>query len=331
MPANLPPQYYELEREFKAERDLHRKLELAQELLAIMPKHKGTDKLQAEMKAKISKLNSQLQSSKKHGDAHHEDFTHIEREGAGQVIIIGPPNSGKSSIVGLLTHAHTEMAPFPFSTRKPVAGMMPFENIQIQLIDTPPIAPELTEKYIPELVRKADMVVITVDATSPGNLEEMEYLFDFFRQRSFEFSKNPSTKNEIENKWQKRGIMAVTHIDQPGGDGAVEVLREFYGNRLSIFGLSVTANLNVNEFKRALFESLEIIRVYCKQPGKEPDLQYPVLLPVGSNAAAMALEIHKDLAHNLKFAKIWGKGVFDGQMVSGEHPLHDGDIVELHI
>jgi small GTP-binding protein len=331
MPANLPPHYYELERTFKAEKDPKRKLELAQELLAIMPKHKGTDKLQADMKAKISKLKKQLQTPKKGGTIQIEDFTHIDKEGAGQVIIIGPPNSGKSSIVAELTNAKPEVADYPFTTRKPTTGMMVYENIQIQLIDTPPVSPEYTEKYIKELVRKADTVVITVSATSPGNLEETEYIFDYFRDKYIRFVGFPKQEFDEEGKWLKRGRLIITRIDQPGGGGAVEVFDEFYGEILPVKGLSVISGAGIEEFRRDLFRSLNVVRIYCKERGKEPDMVDPVILPVGGTVNDMALEIHKDFAHNLKFAKIWGRDVHDGQMVSGDYVLNDGDIVELHI
>ncbi len=146
MPANLPPQYYELEREFRAEKEPREKLRLAQELLAMMPKHKGTDKLQADMKAKISKLKKQLdRSTTAHGVRQAAAHDHIEKEGAGQVILIGPPNSGKSSLLEALTRARPVVADYPFSTRQPLTGMMTFETVQFQLIDTPPISPESYE------------------------------------------------------------------------------------------------------------------------------------------------------------------------------------------
>ena len=332
MPANLPPQYYELEREFKAEKDPRKKLDLAQELLAIMPKHKGTDKLQADMKAKIAKLKKQIQSiCKKHGDIQREDLTHIEREGVGQVIIIGPPNSGKSTIVAGLTNARPEVADYPFTTHKPTTGMMPYENIQIQLIDTPPISPDHTEKYIHELVRKADLVLITIDATSPGNLEEIEHLFGYFKEKNVEFHTDPAVETYLDKRKYKKSRLIITRFDLPGGEGAVEVFNEFYGEQLPVRGLAVAAGHGVDEFKNDIFKSLNIIRVYCKERGKEADMIDPVILPAGGSIADMALEIHKDFARNLKFAKLWGADVHDGQMVSGDYQLSDGDIVELHI
>ena len=194
-----------------------------------MAKHKGTDKLQADMKAKIAKLKKEiLQASKKHGDSHREDYTHIEREGVGQVIIVGPPNSGKSSIVAALTNAHPEVADYPFTTHKPTTGMMTFENVQIQLIDTPPISPDHTEKYMPELTRKADVVLITIDATSPGNLEEIEYILDYFRKNNIEIMASPQAESLMDRRRLKKGKLIITRIDQPGGDGAVDVFRELY-------------------------------------------------------------------------------------------------------
>ena len=164
MPANLPPQYYELEREFKHERDPREKLRLAEELLAIMPKHKGTDKLQADLKAKISKMKKQVEgTSKTHGTRQAQTHDHIEKEGAAQIILIGPPNCGKSSIVETLTHAKPLVADYPYTTREPLSGMMEYDTAQLQLIDTPPISAESYENYLSGLIRNANLVVLVAD------------------------------------------------------------------------------------------------------------------------------------------------------------------------
>jgi ribosome-interacting GTPase 1 len=168
MPANLPPQYYELEREYRAERDPREKLRLAEELLRMMPKHKGTDKLQADMKAKISKLKKQIGGEEKsHGARTASSHDYIPKEGAGQIIFIGPPNCGKSSLVDSFTNAKPVVADYPFSTREPQAGMMTFETIQLQLIDTPPISEEHYDNYLSNLIRIADIVILVADLADP--------------------------------------------------------------------------------------------------------------------------------------------------------------------
>ncbi|MGC9359323.1 MAG: TGS domain-containing protein [Anaerolineae bacterium] len=80
-----------------------------------------------------------------------------------------------------------------------------------------------------------------------------------------------------------------------------------------------------------MFERLGVIRVYSKAPGRPPDLDAPFTLEEGSTVADLAAKVHRDFYDQLKSARIWGKGVHDGQMVSRDHVLADGDIVELHV
>jgi len=184
MPANLPPQYYELEREYTREHDPREKLRLAKELLRVMPKHKGTDKLQAEMKAKISKLKKQIDGgAKSHGARQATAHDHIDKEGAGQVILIGPPNCGKSSLVETLTHAKPIVADYPYTTREPMTGMTVFETVQIQLIDTPPISSEMYENYLSGLIRNCDLVVMVADLAAKTMVEDIRFILSKLEEK----------------------------------------------------------------------------------------------------------------------------------------------------
>ncbi len=330
MPANLPPQYYELEREFRAEKDTREKLRMAEELLRIMPKHKGTDKLQAEMKAKISQLKKQLeQGEKKGGAAHAVSHDHIDPEGAGQVILIGAPNVGKSSLVGALTHAKPLVADYPYSTREPLAGMMPFETVQIQLIDTPPIGEELFETYMPNLVRNADLVLLVCDVQDPDMAARTTYLIERLTEKHILLRPERGEADDPRFYVKKTFVCAHKANEEEDSAWRDELARQFPGFR--IVATSLIDDASMEALRRTLFEGLEIIRIFTKQVGKDVALVDPVILPIGATVSDAATSIHKDFAAKLKFARIWGKGKFDGQRVQRDYQLNDGDVVEFHI
>lgn len=331
MPANLPPQYYELEREFKKEKDPTEKLRLAKELLAMMPKHKGTDKLQADLKAKISKLKKEIEGSgRKHGARHVDDHSHIEKEGAAQIILIGPPNSGKSSIVDALTHARPLIGDYPYTTREPVAGMTTFETVHFQLIDTPPISDRQFESYIPSLIRQADLVCLVADVSSAEMKKEIDEIIKLLEEKRIILV--PGETGQVEDPrfaYKKAFFAAHKHLEE-GGRMRAELLRSLYPD-FAIAETSILDDDSMENLKAVIFGCLNIIRIYTKRVGHEPDYSDPIILPVGGTVEEAARILHKDFAANLQFAKIWGEGKFEGQRVRNNYVLSDRDIVEFHI
>jgi ribosome-interacting GTPase 1 len=331
MPANLPPQYYELEREFNRERDPREKLRLAEELLRIMPKHKGTDHLQADMKTKIAKLKKQIESPRKAGGTRQATLQdYVEREGAGQIILIGPPNSGKSSLLDTLTNAEPLIADYPYSTRDPLPGMMEYETIQIQLIDTPPISLDRYENYLGNLIRNADLAVLVCDLGDPGFLEGVNAVLTVLEDKRIVLT--PQVNQEPDDpryKYQKTIICAHKEYEDESGERLTALKARFPEFR--IIPTSILDEASLERLQRAIFEGLSIIRIYTKHIGKEVEMRDPVVLPVGGTVEDAANAIHKDFGEKLKFAKIWGQGKFDGQRVKSDFVLSDGDIVEFHI
>jgi ribosome-interacting GTPase 1 len=332
MPANLPPQYYELERQFKAEKDIAEKLRLAQELLAIMPKHKGTDKLQADMKAKISKLKKQLVSVRKSAGARAEQLDHIDREGAGQVVFIGPPNGGKSSLLDALTNARPFIADYPYSTREPAPGMMPYETIRIQLVDTPPISPDMFETYLLGIIRNADLVGFVADMGKDGFERDVKFVFDKLEERRIILAPKIPDPEDIEDVSlaYKRTFFIAHKIYDDGGEARRAWLAELYPG-FTIVGTSILDDDSLEELKKTIYKELNIIRVYTKNPGHEPDYYDPIILKPGATVQDAAMELHKDFVYRFQYAKIWGAGKFDGQRVQKTFQLSDGDIIEFHI
>jgi len=331
MPANLPPQYYELEREFKSERDPREKLRLAQELLRMMPKHKGTDKLQADMKAKISKYRKELEGgSKSSGAKQAKSVDHVEKEGAGQIVLIGPPNSGKSSLLDSLTNAQPLVADYPYSTREPLPGMMTFETVQLQLVDTPPISDDLYENYMSNLVRNADLVLLVCDLSDENLLGHLEVVIRLLEEKRIILKAEFEDQPEDPRLMIKKTILCAhkTHDDE-SGERKQRLAERFPG--FEMVETSIIDDESLEKLKRALFDGLSIIRVYTKHVGKEPELINPVILPIGGTVEDAAIDIHKDFGKKLKFAKIWGEGKFDGQRVNRDYELTDCDIIEFHI
>ncbi len=335
MPANLPPQYYVLEREYKAERDPREKLRLAQELLRMMPKHKGTDKLQADMKSKISKLNKQIASggsSKGGGAVRADQPDHVDKEGAGQIVLIGPPNSGKSSLLDALTNAKPLIGDYPYTTREVTAGMMPFETISIQLIDTPPISPDLFETWLLGIIRNADLICVVAGVGDDGFEERVKYVFDKLAERRVILTHTIPDDDDIEDRSlaYKKTIIAAHKIFDDGGETRASRFEELYPG-FTVVGTSILDDESLDNFKNTVFKALNIIRVFTKTIGHDPDFDDPIILPPGATVEEAAFSLHKDFAYRFQFAKLWGSGKHEGQRVQKGFTLEDGDIIELHI
>jgi ribosome-interacting GTPase 1 len=328
MPANLPPNYFEAEKRYREAQSPEAKVEILEEMLSIMPKHKGTDKLRADLRRKISKLKAQ--SQKKKGTSRKETAYSIEKEGAAQVVVVGPPNVGKSSLIAALTNASPEVADFPHSTWKPTPGMAPYENIQFQLIDTPPISREYIDPWMADLIRRADIVVILLDLKK-DTLEQLENTLSILRELRV-FPQGASIPEDLKKQpFIKKMLVAVNKMDEPEEEEDYEVFLELSDIKLPSLGISIHKGRHLTTFIEKIYEISEIIRVYTKAPGKEPDMNAPFVLPKDSILEELAAKIHKDFTEKLKFARVWGEMVFDGQMVQKDYVLQEGDVAEIHI
>jgi ribosome-interacting GTPase 1 len=327
MPANLSPEYLSAEQRFKAARTFREKLEALEEMLATIPKHKGTEKMQADIKRRIAKVRSE--SQKKGGPAHALPFYQVDKEGAGQLALVGPPNAGKSLLLARLTHAQPEVADYPFTTRLPLPGMMNFENVQFQLVDLPPVSEEFMESWLPIVVRQADGVILVADLSADDLLEEVENTRALMEKNRIVLGPPASA---LEPGWMaKRTLLAGNKLDRPGAEENFEALRDLFGDCYAMAAVSAETGVGLDRLRRAVFDLLEVVRVFTKAPGKKPELTAPYVLKRGSTALDAAAHVHHDFAAQLKFARIWGHSKFEGQMVQREHVLQDGDIIEFHI
>jgi small GTP-binding protein len=316
MPANLPPQYFDAEKNFREAKDPMEKIAALEEMLAIMPKHKGTDHLRAELRTRIAKLN-QL-AAKKSGARR-----------AAQVAVIGLPNAGKSQLIDTVTNASPPVAEYPFTTHSATPGMMEYENIKIQMIDTPPLVPQAVQFWLPPLLRRADALLVMVDLSSDP-LEQMESIISQLEKMRIIVIEDAGASSEF-TLWHKKALIIGNKLDIDGADKNYEALKAEYEGQLPLIAVSARQGMGLEEFKNRVYEVLDIIRVYTKVPGKKADFNDPIVIPRGSTLADAAAEVHKDFAANMKYARIWGSGKHDGVMAKRDHILEDGDIIELHL
>lgn len=333
MPANLSPQYFDAEKRLKAATSAEEKLTILEEMLSVIPKHKGTEKLQAQLKTKISKLKSS--SQKKTATAKH---THkIRKSGAGQVVIIGPTNVGKSMLIKALTDANPQVSDYPFTTHTAYPAMMKYENIQVQLVDTPPLTPEYMEPWYPDIIKAADGVLILIDpsAIDPDPFDAFQCLFERLKQRKIEFIKddqNPSLVSPPGVGWSlKKTLILANKSDLPNAGENLEILKELLELDIDWIPVSAHTGEGLENLRKKIFLMLDIIRIYSKIPGKKAEFDSPFTLKKGSTVMDMARAVHQDFAHNLKFARIWSKNKYDGQRVNRDCVLEDEDILELHM
>jgi hypothetical protein len=329
MPANLPPQYFEAEKRYRQAKTDEEKLKCLQQMLAIMPKHKGTDKLQADLRRRISKLKKLASQRKKISRRAHG--YKVEKEGAGQVVLVGAPNVGKSQILAALTNANPEIADYPFTTQKPFPGMMPYDHIQIQLVDLPPVSPDFMEFWVPAIVRNSDGVLLVVDISSDDPVDQTEMVIKRLKESKVDLGKEEKSIDPRDGIAHKKTLLLANKEDMDGTKDNLEFLKEFYGNRYSIITFSATTKDNLDKLKEEIYNLLGIIRIYTKEPGKKPDYTDPIIMKKGGKLLDAALSIHKDFARDLKYARIWGKEKYAGQMVQKDYPLQDEDVVEFHI
>jgi len=313
MPANLPPQYFEAEKTFRLAKTAMEKIAALEEMLAIMPKHKGTDHLRAELRRRIAKL---TQAAEKRLATQKASMV-IDKEGAAQVVIVGLPNVGKSQIVSSITNAFPTVAEYPFTTRSATPGMMEFENIQIQLIDTPPLVAQSIEWWLPPMLRRADALLIVVDL-SDAPLAQVEAIVTQLENM------------RIQPK-EKRTLIIGNKIDLENTSDNYLALKDKYKEQLPVVAISAKEGTGLEELKHEIYQLLDIIRVYTKAPSQKPDFTDPIILKKGSQLEDAAASVHKDFRAKLKYARLWGSGKHDGTMVKRDHILQDGDVIELHL
>jgi hypothetical protein len=358
MPANLTPEYKAAEAAYRKARDPKERLDWLREMLRTMPKHKGTDHLQAEVKTRIRELTEELAGPKK-GGARTGPATVIRPEGAGQVALLGPPSSGKSSLHARLTGSGAPVGPYPFTTRYPQPGMLPFEDIAFQLVDLPPVAPEHPVPWLASTLQPADACLLVVDLSAPDCVDRALAVRASLAERRVTLTPRwPGEKGtflfsapdggDFEGEQRKTGMSPIEEVGDPFAvvlptllvaskadrlrdlDGETQVFRELTGFDFPALPTSTVDGRGLERLAPWLFEHLAVVRVYTKAPGRPPDRDRPFTLHRGETVQEVAVQVHKDLAESLKYARLWRGDDLHGLHIGRDHPMVDGDVVELH-
>lgn len=330
MPANLTAQYLKAEEDYRRATTPDEELKCLQVMLQEIPKHKGTDHLQASLKSKISKLKKDLQAEKKSGKKSRG--VRIPRQGAGTAIILGGPNAGKSQLLASLTRAEPEVADYPFTTQLPQPGMMPWEDVYVQLLDTPPITADFIESYTYGLIRAADLVLLMVDLGSDDGIEQCQDVVDRLHQTKTRLAATSYLDDSDIGLSYTRTFLVPNKMDLPEAPIRLDLMHETVDFDFPEHCISALTGAGLDQLKDAVYRVLDVVRVYTKLPtAKEPDRDRPFTVTRGRTLLDLAEQIHKDYVENLKFARVWGEAVHDATVVKGDYVLHDQDIVELHM
>jgi len=328
MPTNLPPNYYSIDKRYKSASSDAERIACLEEMMSIIPKHKRTDKIRADIRKRLSKVKNASQSKK--SSSKKDSVYIIEKEGAGQVAVIGAPNVGKSQLVDLLTNSKPEVSAAPFTTWKPTPGMMDFKDIKIQLIDTPPLNSDYIESGLFDLVRRSDLVLCLVDIQADA-IEQLNLSISILKDHKIVPKRLQHLYEEHRNIQFLPTIIGLNKFEDDSFKENTEIFKSFLDDQeWPIIEFSAANSNNIEALKQIIFDRLEIIRVYAKSPGKPIDKTAPFVLKRNSNVGEFASKVHKDIEKNMKTAKVWGAEVLDGQMVQRDHVLFDDDVVEIN-
>jgi ribosome-interacting GTPase 1 len=330
MAVNLPPQYHDAEGRYKKAQTPEDKLAALKEMWVILPKHKASEKVQAELKTKISELTDQIEHAKTAPKKAAPGTFKFPRQGAGQVVFIGPPNAGKSSLLAKLTKATPAIAPYPFTTREPIPGMMDYEDVRVQLIDLPPVTADHYEPFITDVTRGADAALLFLDLADDDGPAATQVAVERLKLARRELVRPGSPPPHDPAVYALPTLLVANKCDMEASEITIEFARDAFASSYPVQVVSAERGDGLEELRQEIYLALGVMRVYTKQPGKPADMSNPFTPKVGSTVAELAGKVHRDLEDAVKSARVWGSGAFDGQTVGRDHVLQDKDVIELH-
>ncbi|MBX9627234.1 MAG: 50S ribosome-binding GTPase [Gemmataceae bacterium] len=331
MAVNLPPQYHDAEARYKKGKTPEEKLAALREMWVILPKHKASEKVQADLKTKISELTDEIEQAKLGPKKAAPGSHKVPKQGAGQVVFLGPPNAGKSRLLTRLTKATPAVAPYPFTTREPVPGMMDYEDVRVQLVDLPPVTPDHYEHFVTDITRGADAALLFLDLSDDDGPPATESVYERLKLARRRLVPPGAPASDDPGVYHLKTILVANKADDEAADVRLELARDLIAEQYPVRVVSAERGTGLEELRKAIYDLLGVMRVYTKQPGKPADMTSPFTCPIGGTVSDLAGRVHKDFEEGVKSARVWGTGVFDGQTVGRDHVLHDKDVVELHL
>jgi hypothetical protein len=318
MPTNVTVEYALAEQEYNKAGTPEEKMAALKKMLSTVPTHKGTEKLRQEIKTKLAKLKRKQEKERK---SKGKSLT-IKKEGSATVVLIGPPNSGKSSLLNKLTGAKALVAAYEHTTTKPEVGVLDYKGLKFQVIELPAIIPgfydsEKGPQFL-SVVRNADLVVIVT------HTDKINYIIKECKKAGILLNE-PFARSQDDTVKHAKAMIVVTKGDLDSSKKSYIALKRFYN--FSTIRLST-----LNQLKDEIWKHLELVKIYTKEPTKKVKKDVPICLEKDSTIKDMAQFIHKDFIRNFRFARVWGRSAkFPGQQAGLDHKLADDDIVELHM
>ncbi|VVB98693.1 GTPase Obg [uncultured archaeon] len=354
MTTNPGPEYFLAQERYDQAKTTQQKIAALTEMIKYCPKHKASEKLVAELTYKLARLKQEsdkekVQQSKRGGGA----SINVKKDGAGQIVILGAPNSGKSYLLKMLTGVDVEIAEYPFTTTKPEIGMMGYRGTQVQVVEVPALIEGSSEgkangTQLLSLARNADAIIVMHrdDAEKGMVVGELAKAGIIITRKKPRIAILPNSEyqgitvagkqflkiseKELEDTLKRAGIYKASVLLEEDTDlgKLTEALDESLDYKNALF-IKTGSEGNLDELKAKIFGLLEKIIVYTKKPGAEADLNTPMCVKEGSTVSDIAGLVHKEMADRVKYAKVWGSSKLEVQRVGKEYRLKDGDIVDI--
>jgi ribosome-interacting GTPase 1 len=298
--TNQSPFYQKAEEEYLKATSDEERLACLEIMMKEVPKHKSSEKMRKNLTNRYKKIKSSLAKQKKSGKGSQIGIKKADM----QCVLAGFPNTGKSTIFQSLTSQETKTSPHPFTTYQPQLGTFHHQDAQIQIIDIPSFP-----NHDKSLVNSTDTLLLTID-----NLDQIKKATDFLYR----------THAKIILIFNKEDLLSETEKRK------IEATLKSKHKKLSyIFLSNSSSKTKLTQLKRKIFKTFPIIRIYTKEPKKDPSKE-PMILKKNSTFRDAAEKIRKGMSKKIKRARVWGpSSKFGGQVIGLEHHLKDKDIIEF--